>query len=79
MKILLVNKFLHPNGGSETYIFGLGEQLRKMGHDVFHDSRTDHKPDDLPQKRSLGSYLHSPAHPLKSFLERSPETPVRFF
>ena len=34
MKILLVNKFLHPNGGSETYIFGLGEQLRKMGHEV---------------------------------------------
>lgn len=34
MKVLLINKFLHPNGGSETYIFGLGEQLRKMGHEV---------------------------------------------
>ena len=34
MKILLVNKFLHPNGGSETYIFGMGEQLQKMGHEV---------------------------------------------
>ena len=34
MKILLVNKFLHPNGGSETYIFGLGKTLRKMGHEV---------------------------------------------
>ncbi|MDE5932351.1 MAG: glycosyltransferase [Lachnospiraceae bacterium] len=34
MKILLVNKFLHPNGGSETYIFGLGETLQKMGHEV---------------------------------------------
>ena len=34
MKILLINKFLHPNGGSETYIFGLGEQLREMGHEV---------------------------------------------
>ena len=34
MKILMVNKFLHPNGGSETYIFKLGEQLQKLGHDV---------------------------------------------
>ena len=34
MKILLVNKFLYPNGGSETYIFKLGEALIKLGHDV---------------------------------------------
>ena len=27
MKILMVNKFLHPNGGSETYIFKLGQEL----------------------------------------------------
>ena len=34
MRILLVNKFLYPNGGSETYIFKLGEALIKMGHEV---------------------------------------------
>ncbi len=34
MKILMVNKFLYPNGGSETYIFKLGEQLTRMGHEV---------------------------------------------
>ncbi|MCH5248443.1 MAG: glycosyltransferase [Lachnospiraceae bacterium] len=34
MKILMVNKFLHPNGGSETYIFELGKQLTDMGHEV---------------------------------------------
>lgn len=34
MKILMVNKFLYPNGGSETYIFKLGEQLKKTGHEV---------------------------------------------
>ncbi|MBD5473543.1 MAG: glycosyltransferase family 4 protein [Lachnospiraceae bacterium] len=34
MKILMVNKFLYPNGGSETYIFKLGEQLQKRGHAV---------------------------------------------
>lgn len=34
MKILIVNKFLHPNGGSETYIFKIGAELKKMGHEV---------------------------------------------
>lgn len=34
MKILIVNKFLYPNGGSETYIFSIGQQLQKMGHEV---------------------------------------------
>lgn len=34
MKVLIVNKFLYPNGGSETYIFKLGEQLESMGHEV---------------------------------------------
>ncbi len=34
MKILIVNKFLHPNGGSETYIFKIGQQLQRMGHQV---------------------------------------------
>lgn len=34
MKILIVNKFLFYNGGSETYIFEIGKQLQKMGHEV---------------------------------------------
>ena len=34
MKILIVNKFLYPYGGSETYIFTLGRQLCSMGHEV---------------------------------------------
>ncbi len=34
MKILMINKFLHPNGGSETYIFKLGEYLISQGHEV---------------------------------------------
>ncbi|MBO5522025.1 MAG: glycosyltransferase [Eubacterium sp.] len=34
MKILIVNKFLFPNGGSETYIFQIGQQLMSMGHEV---------------------------------------------
>ncbi len=34
MRILMVNKFLYPNGGSETYLFKTGAQLAAMGHEV---------------------------------------------
>lgn len=34
MKILMINKFLHHNGGSETYILNLGRALSKKGHEV---------------------------------------------
>lgn len=34
MKILIINKFLYSNGGSETYIFKLGKALKQHGHEV---------------------------------------------
>ena len=34
MKILIINKFLMPKGGSETYIIQIGNCLEQMGHDV---------------------------------------------
>lgn len=34
MKILLVNKFLYPKGGAETYVIKLGKNLEKKGHEV---------------------------------------------
>lgn len=34
MKILLVNKFLYPKGGSETYVLKLGKILETHGHEV---------------------------------------------
>lgn len=34
MKILMINKFLHPAGGAETYVFALGQCLEKLGHEV---------------------------------------------
>ena len=34
MKVLLVNKFLYPKGGAETYTFKLGETLETNGHEV---------------------------------------------
>ena len=43
MKICLVNKFHYIKGGSETYYFGLGELLKKNGHDVIYFSMKDKK------------------------------------
>lgn len=34
MKVLMINKFLYPNGGSETYIFKLSDYLKTHGHEV---------------------------------------------
>jgi len=34
MKILIVNKFLFENGGSETYCFKLAEYLKQKGHSI---------------------------------------------
>ena len=34
MKILMVNKFLYPKGGAETYTFKLGKMLQDNGHTV---------------------------------------------
>lgn len=34
MRILIVNKFLYANGGSETYIFQIGKELKELGNQV---------------------------------------------
>lgn len=34
MKVLMVNKFLYPKGGAETYILKLGKILESYGHEV---------------------------------------------
>ena len=34
MRVLLVNKFLYPRGGAETYTRDLGDTLAERGHDV---------------------------------------------
>jgi hypothetical protein len=34
MKILIVNKFLYPRGGSETYCLSVAKGLRELGHTV---------------------------------------------
>lgn len=34
MRILMINKFLYPRGGSESYMLYLADYLKKVGHDV---------------------------------------------
>jgi len=34
MKILMINKFLYPKGGAETYVLKIGEYLQTHGHEV---------------------------------------------
>ena len=43
MKVLLVNKFHWPKGGSEKYYFELGELLKQHGHEVAYFSMEDEK------------------------------------
>lgn len=34
MRVLMINKFLYTNGGSEIYMLRLGECLKKFGHEI---------------------------------------------
>ncbi len=43
MKILMVNKFLYPKGGAETYALKLGEILKKNGHQVQYFGMRDER------------------------------------
>lgn len=43
MKILMVNKFLYPRGGAETYMFKVGQQLEKQGHTVEYFGMYDNR------------------------------------
>ena len=43
MKILMVNKFLYPRGGSESYMLKLGEELECLGHRVEYFGMYDEK------------------------------------
>ena len=43
MRVLLVNKFLYTKGGSETYVFKLGELLTRYGHSVEYFGLADER------------------------------------
>lgn len=43
MRILMVNKFLYSRGGCENYMLFLGEQLKKLGHEIEYFGMFDEK------------------------------------
>ena len=43
MKILMINKFLYPRGGSESYMLKLGREYEKQGHTVEYFGMFDEK------------------------------------
>lgn len=43
MRILMINKFLYPKGGAETYYLKLGEYLNAHGHEVQYFGMDDEK------------------------------------
>lgn len=70
MKILIVNKFLYPKGGSETYVLKLGEILRNRGHEVQYfglanekntvGNRVDTYVADMDFSTGIRNNLHAP-------------------
>lgn len=43
MRILIVNKFLYPRGGAETYTLKIGDYLKSRGHQVEYFGMDDEK------------------------------------
>ena len=53
MKILMVNKFLYPRGGCETYMLSLAEELKAKGHKIEYFGMQD---ENNTVGNSLGLY-----------------------
>ena len=43
MRILMVNKFLYPKGGAETYLLKIGKYLEENGHNIEYFGMNDKK------------------------------------
>ena len=56
MKILMVNKFLYPRGGSESYMLYLGEHLKKLGHEIEYFGMYD---ENNTVGNSIGKYTQN--------------------
>ncbi len=85
MKILMINKFLYPNGGSETYMFGLGDYLQSIGHEIQyfgmeHEGRcVGNNMDAYTKDMDFhgGSKLSKLTYPLKTIYSREARKKIR--
>lgn len=56
MRILMVNKYLYPKGGAETYVIKLGEYLKSLGHEVQYFGMSDER---NVAGNSIGAYTEN--------------------
>ena len=81
----MINKFLYPNGGSETYIFKLGDYLKSQGHEVQYfgmehkgrcvGNRVDAYTSDM--EFHGGSKLSKITYPLKTIYSKEARIQIR--
>lgn len=57
MKVLLVNKFLYPRGGAESYLLKVGAWLKQQGHEVSYFGMYD-------EKNTVSNHLHLTTSPV---------------
>ena len=68
MKILMVNKFLYPRGGSESYMLKLGDAMKALGHEVQYFGMFDDKNTVGNEAAQYTSNMDFHAKGLKRFL-----------
>ena len=84
MKVLMVNKFLYPNGGSETYMFELGKELERRGNEVQyfgmeHEGRivSNHAGQYTTDMEFHGSGLSKLTYPFKIIYSKEAKNKMR--
>lgn len=85
MRVLMINKFLYHCGGSETYIFKIGDWLVKNGHEVqyfgMHDPRNQvgNRIGSYTSNMDFhnGSYLKKIAYPIKTIYSKEARVQLR--
>ena len=85
MKVLMVNKFLYHCGGSETYIFKIGNYLEQSGHEVqyfgMYDSRNQVGNQVGAYTSNMdfhnGSYLRKITYPIKTIYSKEARVQLR--
>ena len=75
MKILMINKFLYPNGGSETYMIELGKYFESLGYKVQYFGMFDERnilknvADSYANKIEFHSSIKNPFKLFNTFFE----------
>ena len=85
MRVLMINKFLYHCGGSETYIFKIGDWLVKNGHEVQYFGMDDprnqvgNRIDSYTSNMDFhnGSYFRKITYPIKTIYSSEARKQIR--